>query len=830
MATLFELAARIQAAGGAESMLLILAKATLIMAIARLLLAALPRASAATRHLVATAALVGVAAMPVLTFVIPAWNVAGLVSTPPPVGAPEARTTPTATPAPTPTANTVGVGDVESSRLGTALNIAKATGVVPEEPLSAMTRAMNVTSSTWKGLIVIAVDLVALLMLSQMLLGILGVWHVARHSEEVTHDEALLELDRARDQLALERDVRLLRSSRISVPVLWGFFKPVLLLPADVVTWPVERLRVVLLHELAHLKRFDGISLILTRIAACVFWYHPLAWSLERAGRNDCERACDDLVLASGTKPSDYADHLLAIARSMPTFDPFRSVTLAMSRKTQLEGRLLSILQPHVARRVFSGRRVAVACAVVVACIIPISAIRLIAQPAKAKGKEIAEKKQETVKSDSTMTVTPDIEALEDYFLTKLGKYDKRIDKLAREPRNGEEWYDRAYNLYNNERFAEAAEAFRKAAEEGHRPATSLYNAACSHALLGDSPHALQALKEAIDAGWDDMEKIAEDSDFDPIRSDPAFVRALNANHGEIATRRVTETMERYNELRSGSVEDGVKGGVKGGVAGGVSGGVKMRVAEAVHDALDGNFDFKFDKDDHDWFDVGGDLLRLRRLDESIDAFQRSIAAGEKESSSMYNIACAYSLKGDAANGMAWLEKAIDNGFGGEDKLRNDPDIAFLRTQRGFDALRVRSRDFEMQGCCDNRFGRDDREEWREIMEHHRAVIQKYPGAGRPWFNLGYAALQARDIDAGIDAFRHAMQLNHRAGTCSYNIACGYALRGDRDSAFAWLQKAREAGFDLHNYLEGDDDLDALHDDPRWEPLRAELKKQKHEH
>src|SRR6185436_3347700 len=421
MATLFELAARIQAAGGAGSMLLMLLKATLILAIARVLLAALPRASAATRHLVATAALVGVAAIPVLTFVVPAWN---LVVAPPPAVAPAPQ--PAATPAAQPQqTRTIGVtGDepaatpTRAASIGTALNLAKATGVVPEEPLSAMTRGMNVVRSTWKGLIVLAIDIIALLMLGQMIIGMLGVWYVARRAEEVTQDEALLELDRARDQLALQRDVRLLRSSRISVPVLWGFFKPVLLLPAEVVTWPADRLRVVLLHELAHLKRFDGISLILTRIAACIFWYHPLAWSLERAGRNDCERACDDLVLGCGTKPSDYADHLLAIARSMPTFDPFRSVTLAMSRKSQLEGRLLSILQPHVVRRVFSGRSVAVACAVVVACVIPISAIRLIAQPAKAKGKEIAEKKQETVKSDSTMTVTPDIEALEDYFLT----------------------------------------------------------------------------------------------------------------------------------------------------------------------------------------------------------------------------------------------------------------------------------------------------------------------------------------------------------------------------------------------------------------------------
>lgn len=802
MATLFELAARIQAAGGGESLLLILAKATLILAIARLLLAVIPRASAATRHLVATAALVGVAAMPVLTLVIPAWNVvvARAVTPAPPKGAPEARTTPannlvgaldeeSATPAPSP-----------SPGLNSALNIAKASGVVKEERLTAMARMMSITRTTWKGLIVVALDIVALLMLSQMLLGMLGVWYVAKRAEEVTHDDALLELDRARDQLALERDVRLLRSSRISVPVLWGFFKPVLLLPADVVTWPVERLRVVLLHELAHLKRFDGISLILTRIAACVFWYHPLAWSLERAGRNDCERACDDLVLASGTKPSDYADHLLAIARSMPTFDPFRSVTLAMSRKTQLEGRLLSILQPHVVRSMFGGRRVAIACAVVVACLIPLSAIRLIAEPSKEKHQLLAEKKHDDtkIKTDSTVTVTPDVEALEDYVLAKLGKYDKRLDQFAREPRDGEEWYERAYNYYHNDRYAEAAVAFRRAAQDDYRKATSLYNAACSYALASNTDSAILALKEAIDAGWDDMDKIADDSDFDPIRSDPKFVRALSAQGGEIATRRVNEVMQRYEELRSGKTETKQK--------------------------FDLNFDFDFKGDTNEWFQAGFDLLRLRKLDDAIDAFQRSIEKGEKESTSMYNIACAYSLKGDVANGMASLAKAVDLGFDSDDKFESDPDIALLREQRGFDELRQKAKDFEMRGCCDNDSEKNDREQWREVMEHHRAMTQKYPSSGRPWFNLGFAALQARDLNTGIEAFQRAIQLNHRIGTSSYNIACGYALKGDRDSAFAWLEKARDAGFDLRGHMKGDDDLDALHDDPRWDSLLDDLR------
>src|SRR5688500_3343262 len=440
MTTLFELAARLQAAGAVEIMLLVVLKATLILAIARVLLMAMPRASAATKHIVATAALVAVAAMPIATVVVPAWHV---VVEKPAVAA--AQTGGAGAGAGTaPPEKTIGATDAEAneppgSSLGTAISLAKATGVVPDEPLTAMTRAMNVTQSTWKGMIALALGAITLLMFGQMLLGIAGVWHVSKNAEELTQDAALVELDHARDALALNRDVRLLRSGRISVPVLWGFFKPVLLLPADVVTWPAERLRVVLMHELAHLKRFDGISLIATRIAVSIFWYHPLAWSLERAGRSECERACDDLVLAGGTKPSEYADHLLAIAKSMPTFDPFRSVTLAMSRKSQLEGRLLSILQPHVARRVLSGRGVAVACPLAGAVIIPGSALRRAAE--QPTPQDVAAKAPvEPQTTDAEVTVTPPVEAIENSLLAKLGKYDKRADKFLSTPKDAEDW------------------------------------------------------------------------------------------------------------------------------------------------------------------------------------------------------------------------------------------------------------------------------------------------------------------------------------------------------------------------------------------------------
>ncbi|MGZ5474417.1 MAG: tetratricopeptide repeat protein, partial [Thermoanaerobaculia bacterium] len=183
--------------------------------------------------------------------------------------------------------------------------------------------------------------------------------------------------------------------------------------------------------------------------------------------------------------------------------------------------------------------------------------------------------------------------------------------------------------------------------------------------------------------------------------------------------------------------------------------------------------------------------------------------------SSMYNVACAYSLKGDPRNGMAWLDKAVENGYSDDDKFAHDPDIAFLRTQPGFDRIQEMAKDLEMRGCCDGpaSYFFDN---WRKSVEHHQAMVRKHPSSGRAWFNLGYTSLQARDYPTAMNAFRRALERNYRVGTSAYNMACAHALQGDRDAAFEWLRKSEESGFDVADHARHDDDLDALHRDPRW--------------
>ena len=159
----------------------------------------------------------------------------------------------------------------------------------------------------------------------------------------------------------------------------WGIFRSSVLMPADADTWPAHRLRVVLLHELAHVKRRDCLTHLVAQIACAAYWFNPLAWMAARRLRTERERACDDLVLASGTRGSDYADQLLDIARVMRA-GRFPAVlagaSLAMAQRSQLEGRLMAILDPSVPRRGLTRARALAAAVVFALLIVPVASVQ----------------------------------------------------------------------------------------------------------------------------------------------------------------------------------------------------------------------------------------------------------------------------------------------------------------------------------------------------------------------------------------------------------------------------------------------------------------------
>jgi beta-lactamase regulating signal transducer with metallopeptidase domain len=100
----------------------------------------------------------------------------------------------------------------------------------------------------------------------------------------------------------------------VMTPVTVGVLRPQVLLPAAWREWPDVTVAAVLAHERAHVTRRDPLTALVARVNRCVFWWHPLAWWLERAVARAAEQACDDQALRAVGHPHAYADVLVQMA------------------------------------------------------------------------------------------------------------------------------------------------------------------------------------------------------------------------------------------------------------------------------------------------------------------------------------------------------------------------------------------------------------------------------------------------------------------------------------------------------------------------------------
>ena len=215
----------------------------------------------------------------------------------------------------------------------------------------------------------------ALLLLLRLALGMVRVSMWTRRARAIDDGHWLTLVHRLASQLCVARPVTLLRSDRACVPMTWGVVYPTVMLPAEADEWTVERRTIVLLHELAHVKRLDAFTQAVVQIAVSAFWFNPLVWVVARHMRTEREHACDDLVLQGGARASDYAEDLLQIARSLGDSTALAAAALAMARRSEIEGRLLAILDPKTNRRTVSRARLVAASAGVFALALPLAAL-----------------------------------------------------------------------------------------------------------------------------------------------------------------------------------------------------------------------------------------------------------------------------------------------------------------------------------------------------------------------------------------------------------------------------------------------------------------------
>lgn len=178
-----------------------------------------------------------------------------------------------------------------------------------------------------------------------LLWGVLGVLRLAviARTAHAADDRWLLEAERVMRRLRIRRAVRVVVSSQVPVPMTWGVWRPIVVVPTAGDAWDAERRRVVLTHELVHVRRFDWALQVAAWVVVSLHWCNPLAWWAVRRLAVERERSCDAAVVASGTRPSAYASHLLDIARAMSDVrSPVHA--LGMAKASELEGRLMSIL------------------------------------------------------------------------------------------------------------------------------------------------------------------------------------------------------------------------------------------------------------------------------------------------------------------------------------------------------------------------------------------------------------------------------------------------------------------------------------------------------
>lgn len=103
-------------------------------------------------------------------------------------------------------------------------------------------------------------------------------------------------------------------SSRINVPLMLGYFKPLILIPPALINHlTLEQTEAILLHELAHLKRNDYLFNIIQSILETFLFFNPAAWILSGIIRNEREHCCDDFVIAHTSQSMPYAHALLVL-------------------------------------------------------------------------------------------------------------------------------------------------------------------------------------------------------------------------------------------------------------------------------------------------------------------------------------------------------------------------------------------------------------------------------------------------------------------------------------------------------------------------------------
>jgi TonB family protein len=294
-------------------------KSSLVVLVALAAVACLRGRSAALRHWILSAAIVAAMASPVLGLVAPSWHVPLDAIAKPQLIRAVAPPAPARRPA-QPAADT-GRGEDAVSRSVAGAAALASTAWLAGAGASALFLLIGLCRLTW-------------------------VASTARRVHDGPWAVAAGEVAR---EYGLRRPVVILQSDHPALLVTWGFVQPKVILPRTAQDWTGERIRVVLAHELAHIKRGDWLIQMVAEIARAGYWFNPVMWIACRRLRLESEQATDDVVLHAGINGSEYASHLLELARAFSRHGAWLPAP-AIARPSSLERRVRAMLNNRTDR------------------------------------------------------------------------------------------------------------------------------------------------------------------------------------------------------------------------------------------------------------------------------------------------------------------------------------------------------------------------------------------------------------------------------------------------------------------------------------------------
>ncbi|VUD68177.1 Regulatory protein BlaR1 [Thalassocella blandensis] len=205
-------------------------------------------------------------------------------------------------------------------------------------------------------------------------LGVRDVLQLIRRADPVSDHRVVDIVHAVFPEWGVDQKIKIVKTRSLSSPVVFGFLKPVLILPYQYLNWDEDRLHRILLHELAHIHRYDWLTKVVMRFLCALFWFVPVFWWAVKKLEWNSEAACDNVVLNKLNCRAEYAEDLLDMEIEVIQ----NTWLLSFIKKTELFSRINHVLDGRYSRLPVKPQLVFVHLIVSILLVLPFSLVRAV--------------------------------------------------------------------------------------------------------------------------------------------------------------------------------------------------------------------------------------------------------------------------------------------------------------------------------------------------------------------------------------------------------------------------------------------------------------------